>query len=361
MMRDEIEPAPIAATQLSQSGAPLLDVNRLNVYFRTPSGEVRAIQDLAFRLWPGEIAGLVGESGSGKSVTGLALIGLLPERSSRVTGEALFNGRDLISAKQAELSAIRGNDIGIIFQDPLTALDPVFTIERQVVEIVRAHEKISRVDARKRALKLLDDVGLPRAAERLKAYPHELSGGMQQRVMIAIALACNPQLLIADEPTTALDVTIQAQILDLLRSLSRERGTTVLLISHDLGVIAEVCSRVMTMYAGEVIEQCSVDDALDSPLHPYTSGLMEALPRPGAGRRRLRSIPGRVPSLDDMPEGCHFAPRCRYTQDRCAAEHPALRLVEPTRAVRCVRAEELHLPGSVEAMAAPTTQGVSDT
>jgi len=233
-------------------------------------------------------------------------------------------------------------------------------VEKQIVETIRAHQKVSRSEARRRAVALLDDVGIPHASERIKDYPHQLSGGMRQRVMAAIALACGPKLLIADEPTTALDVTIQAQILDLLRSLSAEHDMAVLLISHDLGVVAEACSRVMTMYAGEIVEQCSVDDALDKPLHPYTSGLMQAIPRAADGRQKLISIPGRVPALDQMPQGCRFGPRCAHAQPRCAEEHPALRAREPGRQVRCVRAEELHLPGAAEALRGVAVTGLAD-
>jgi peptide/nickel transport system ATP-binding protein len=330
---------------------PLLEVTGLNIYFQTPAGEVCAVRDLSFTLMPGEIVGLVGESGSGKTVTGLALLGLLPARQARVTGQIRLGDRDLVGASDAQLSRIRGTEISMIFQDPLAALDPVFTIERQIVETIRAHRKVSRSAARKRALTLLDDVGIPHAEERLQSYPHELSGGMRQRVMAAIALACEPKLLIADEPTTALDVTIQAQILDLLRDLSQAHEMAILLISHDLGVVAESCNRVMTMYAGELVEHSPVDDALEKPLHPYTSGLMQAIPRADASRARLRSIPGRVPALDEMPSGCRFAPRCDYTEQRCVSADPPLRAVRSARYVRCVRAEELRLPGAAEVIA----------
>ena len=330
---------------------PLLEVTGLNIYFQTGDGEVCAVHDLSFTLMPGETVGLVGESGSGKTVTGLALLGLLPARQARVTGHVRLGNRELVGASDAQLSRIRGSEISMIFQDPLAALDPVFTIERQIVETIRAHRKVSRSVARERALTLLNDVGIPHAAERLGSYPHELSGGMRQRVMAAIALACEPRLLIADEPTTALDVTIQAQILDLLREQSRARDMAILLISHDLGVVAESCSRVMTMYAGELVEHSPADDALEKPLHPYTSGLMQAIPRPHASRARLQSIPGRVPALDEMPSGCRFAPRCDHSEERCVSAAPALRSVQPGRLVRCVRAEELRLPGAAEVVA----------
>jgi peptide/nickel transport system ATP-binding protein len=352
--------APMALDSSAARAEPLLEVADLSIFFTTPAGEVCAARELSFTLRAGEIVGLVGESGSGKTVTGMALLGLLPPHSSRVAGRASLAGRELIAGGQARLSKIRGNDISMIFQDPLAALDPVFTVEKQIVETIRAHQKVSRSEARRRAVTLLDDVGIPHASERIKDYPHQLSGGMRQRVMAAIALACGPKLLIADEPTTALDVTIQAQILDLLRSLSAEHDMAVLLISHDLGVVAEACSRVMTMYAGEIVEECSVDDALDKPLHPYTSGLMQAIPRAADGRQKLISIPGRVPALDQMPPGCHFGPRCAHAQPRCAEEHPALWAPEPSRQVRCVRAEELHLPGAAEAISGVAVTGSAD-
>jgi peptide/nickel transport system ATP-binding protein len=352
--------APMAPDSPAARAQALLEVTDLSIFFATPAGEVCAARDVSFTLRPGEIVGLVGESGSGKTVTGMALLGLLPAHSTRVTGRASLAGRELITAGQARLSKIRGNDVSMIFQDPLAALDPVFSVEKQIVETIRAHQKVSRPEARRRAVALLDDVGIPHASERIKDYPHQLSGGMRQRVMAAIALACGPKLLIADEPTTALDVTIQAQILDLLRSLSAEHDMAVLLISHDLGVVAEACSRVMTMYAGEIVEQCSVDDALDQPWHPYTSGLMQAIPRAADGRQKLISIPGRVPALDQMPPGCHFGPRCAHAQPRCAAEHPALRAPAPGRQVRCVRAEELDLPGAAEVLRGVTVTGSAD-
>lgn len=325
---------------------PVLEVRDLTVRFETQAGPVTAVQDVSFRIDRNEIVGLVGESGSGKSVTGMAIMGLLPRRAAAVTGSALLDGQELVGADHRTLQKLRGNRISMVFQDALTALDPVFTIERQLVETIRAHLGESKVDARKRAVKLLDDVGIPRAAERLSDYPHQLSGGMRQRVMIAIALACNPALVIADEPTTALDVTIQAQILDLLRDLGAEHGTSVLFVSHDLGVISELCSRVMTMYAGELIETGEIDGVLERPQHPYTSGLLQAIPRSGE-TGRLRSIPGRVPALDQLPTGCRFAPRCVHAVEQCHATHPVLDEAGSGRTVRCPRAAELNLPGAL--------------
>lgn len=334
----------------ARTHAPLLQVDGLTVDFSGQSGRVTALRDVSFQMQPNEILGLVGESGSGKSVTGMALMGLLPRHTATVTGTAMLGGTDVLSASQKKLTAMRGEQMAMIFQDPLTALDPVYTIEHQLVETIRAHRSLSRSAARKRALSLLDDVGIPRARERMRDYPHQLSGGMRQRIMIAIALACDPRLLIADEPTTALDVTIQAQILDLVRELSGSHGTAVLFISHDLAVVAEMCSRVMTMYAGEIIEQGEVDPLLERPLHPYTSGLLASIPRAGDPHGRLHSIPGRVPALDAMPAGCRFNPRCGHVREECVAEHPPLRAFGE-RSARCVRAEELDLVGVTAAAA----------
>ncbi|WP_134322047.1 ABC transporter ATP-binding protein [Cumulibacter soli] len=345
-------PIKISEPSVDEQKPVLLDVRDLTVEFATPNGSVTAVRDVSFQMSPGEILGLVGESGSGKSVTGMAMMGLLPESSSRVSGSAVLDGTDLLSAGPKALTTLRGEKIAMIFQDPLTALDPVYTIEQQLIETLKAHRKISKGEARKRAISLLDDVGIPMAASRIKDYPHQLSGGMRQRVMIAISLACNPQLLIADEPTTALDVTIQAQILDLIRDLSTEHQTAVLFISHDLAVISELCSRVMTMYAGEVIEAGEVDPLLEVPLHPYTSGLLASIPRAGGDRGRLHSVPGRVPALDAMPAGCRFGPRCSHVIDQCISAHPGLRQVG-SRFVRCARAEELQLSGVVDV--APTS------
>ncbi|MPY95795.1 MAG: ATP-binding cassette domain-containing protein, partial [Acidimicrobiia bacterium] len=325
----------------------LLDVRDLSIRFRTPRGEVGAVRDLSFAIGPGETVGMVGESGSGKSVTGLAVMGLLPTHSARVSGEVRFAGRNLLDLGPAEMERVRGAEIGMIFQEPMTALDPVFNVGQQIGETLRAHQDVSRKEARRRAVELLDAVGIPLAGRRVDDYPHQLSGGMRQRVVIAIALACEPQLLIADEPTTALDVTIQAQILDLLRQLSRDRGTAVLLITHDLGVVAEACERVITLYAGEVVESSTVDDALEHPRHPYTSGLVRAIPRAGVRKSLLYAIPGRVPALHEMPAGCRFHPRCEHALERCVAERQALVEVGPGRLARCWRWDELELEGAL--------------
>jgi peptide/nickel transport system ATP-binding protein len=325
----------------------VLEVRGLNVFFESAVGRLHAVSDLSFSVGAGEMVGLVGESGSGKSVTALALNGLLPQYSSHVTGEVLLNGRDVLGMDDKARAATRGREIGMIFQEPMTALDPVFTVGAQLGETLRTHEKLDRRSARRRAVELLDMVGIPDPARRVDAYPHQLSGGMRQRVMIAIALAAGPSLLVADEPTTALDVTIQAQILDVLRDLSRDRGTAVLLITHDLGVVAETCSRVLTMYAGQLVESGTVEDALVRPAHPYTSGLIGSIPTTALRKAVLPTIPGRVPPLSAMPSGCRFGPRCSHAAEGCDAPQ-ALRPLggDQSRHVRCHLAEGLRLSGA---------------
>jgi len=301
---------------------------------------------ISFTVARGETDGLIGESGSGKTVTGLAILGLLPRNQSRITGRILFDGSDLAVMPEARLRHLRGRRIGMIFQEPMTALDPVFTIGRQITETLRAHFPISVREARSRTIEALAQVGIPSPALRVDDYPHHLSGGMRQRAMIAIALACEPDLLIADEPTTALDVTVQAQITELLLRLVSERGTALLFISHDLGVIAQSCASVITLYAGQVVEDGEIDAVLETPLHPYTSGLLRSLPRFAAHRARLPSIAGRVPSPAEMPAGCRFAPRCPHARPACKEPQ---RLIEsaPRRRVRCIRHAELQLPGAL--------------
>jgi peptide/nickel transport system ATP-binding protein len=310
-----------------------LDVRSLEVFFQTLEGEVQAVRDVSFSVGAGEVVGVVGESGCGKSVTALAIMGLLPPGLSRTRGSAVLGGDDLLALSADQLVKARGRDISMIFQEPMTALDPVFRIGDQIAETVRAHQRVSRRAAVDRTVQVLTDVGIPDAASRAKAYPHQLSGGMRQRVMIA------------DEPTTALDVTVQAQILGLLEQLSREHGTAVVLITHDLGVVAETCTRIHTMYAGEIVEECGLDEALVDPKHPYTSGLIQAIPRSGTRRQPLYSIPGRVPPLTEMPAGCRFQPRCEHARQVCQAPQPFLQLGD--RAVRCVRQAELALPGAI--------------
>ena len=324
----------------------LLSVRGLSVTLGTSAGRLPITRDISFDVKSGERVGIVGESGCGKSVTGLALLGLLPPRISSVEGQILLDGRDLNGLSERRLSRIRGREIAMIFQEPMSALDPVFTVGQQIGEAIRVHFKVGRREARERAVDVLARVGIPAPERRHDEYPHQLSGGMRQRAMIAIALACEPRLLIADEPTTALDVTIQAQIIDILLQLSDEAGMALLFITHDIGVVAETCQRVLTMYAGEVVENAATDDVLTAPLHPYTSGLMRSLPSLGERKVRLPSIPGRVPTPGSMPEGCRFAPRCAFAQERCHSPQPMRRLV-PGRSARCCRAEELELPGTL--------------
>jgi oligopeptide/dipeptide ABC transporter ATP-binding protein len=305
----------------------VLDIRGLSVAFDTVEGTGLAVNEVSFSIARGETVALVGESGCGKSVTAMSVLRLLPSPPSRVVGgEVLFEGRDLLALPVDDMRAIRGRDIAMIFQEPMTSLNPVFTIGDQITEAIRTHEPVSAKAAQARAIELLDLVRIPDAAKRIDDYPHRLSGGMRQRVMIAMALACRPRLLIADEPTTALDVTIQAQILDLLRKLQAELGTALLLITHNLGIVAEMAKRVVVMYAGRTVEQGSVRQILKAPRHPYTRGLLGATPEPPHAAKALRStlseIPGLVPSLFAMPPGCTFAPRCVFATDRCRQALP---------------------------------------
>ncbi len=330
---------PTAAT-------PLLSVQDLSIHFKGVDREVQATRGIDFTLRAGERVGIVGESGCGKTVTGLSILRLLPAHSSRVTGRILFEGRDLLALSPREMRAVRGAEIGMIFQEPMSALDPVFTIGEQIGETLRTHRGLTRSQARARAIEALGAVGIPLPQRRVDEYPHQLSGGMRQRAMIAIALACEPKLLVADEPTTALDVTIQAQIIRLLVDLSRRLGTALLFITHDLGVVAETCDRLLTMYAGEVVEDARVDDALIRPRHPYTSGLLRSIPRLSPRKTVLPSVPGRVPSLTAMPSGCRFGPRCPHAAPGCAAPQ-VLQPLENARRARCARQAELTLPGAL--------------
>jgi oligopeptide/dipeptide ABC transporter ATP-binding protein len=305
------------------SAAPLLEVEDLGVSFATEDGTVRAVDGISFALAPSDILAIVGESGSGKSVTVMTLMGLTRGVNARFEGSARFGGRDLIAASEEEMEHVRGAEIAMIFQDPMTSLDPVYRIGDQIVEQILAHEEVSKIDARHRAIDLLEEVGIPRPAERADAYPHELSGGMRQRVMIAMALSCDPRILIADEPTTALDVTIQAQILERIKVLRDRTDTAVILVTHDLGVVADVADRVAVMYAGRIVEQGTVDEIFYDPQHPYTWGLLGSITRLDRERpRRLPSIPGTPPSLLDPPKGCHFRPRCPHEFDRCQEVPP---------------------------------------
>jgi peptide/nickel transport system ATP-binding protein len=297
---------------------PLLEVRDLGVSFATEDGTVRAVDGVSFTLAPRDILAIVGESGSGKSVSVMTLMGLTRGVNARFEGSARFRGEDLIAASEEHMQSVRGAEIAMIFQDPMTSLDPVYRIGDQIIEQIRAHESVSKAEARDRAIALLDQVGIPRAAERVDAYPHELSGGMRQRVMIAMALSCDPSILIADEPTTALDVTIQAQILERIKDLRDRTNTAVILVTHDLGVVADVADRIAVMYSGRIVEQGTVDDIFYDPQHPYTWGLLGSITRLDRERpRRLPSIAGSPPSLIDPPKGCHFRARCPHEFDRC--------------------------------------------
>jgi oligopeptide/dipeptide ABC transporter ATP-binding protein len=315
---------------------PLLSVSDLEVRFWTGRGTVHAVNGISFDISPGETLGIVGESGCGKSVTSLALLGILPRAGRATKGEALFEGRDLLKLSNDELRRVRGREIAMIFQDPMTSLNPVLTVGRQIREALQTHFDLDRKEANVRATELLDQVGIPSAAARLQDYPHQFSGGMRQRAMIAMALACEPKLLIADEPTTALDVTIQAQILDLLRNLVAERNAALILITHDLGVVAGMCERVNVMYAGMFMETGSAEQLFEQPRHPYTLGLLQSVPRLDAARRtRLRPIEGQPPNMLRAPSMCPFAPRCRFEVPESRQDVPPLRELEPGRHVAC--------------------------
>ena len=302
----------------------LLEVNDLKTYFRTDDGIVKAVDGVTFKVEKGKTLGIVGESGSGKSVTCLTIMGLNPKASAITSGEALFNGEDLLKMKQGRLRDIRGNDIAMIFQDPMTSLNPVHTIGRQLIEAVLLHRDVTKKVARARALELLGAVGIPRPKRRIDDYPHQFSGGMRQRVMIAMALVNDPDLLIADEPTTALDVTTQAQILQLTKTLQQEFGSAIIMITHDLGVVAETADDVVVMYAAKVVEHAPVNEIFTRPRHPYTWGLLGSLPRLDTDVERLVQIPGQPPSLLNPPSGCRFHPRCPYVMSVCRTEQPAL-------------------------------------
>ncbi|MBV9521677.1 MAG: ABC transporter ATP-binding protein [Alphaproteobacteria bacterium] len=320
----------------------LLSVEGLTVAFKTERGEVPAIEEVSFALAPGEILGIVGESGSGKSVTALSIMGLLPRPPARVAAGAIrFAGTDLLRLSEREMRRLRGSGIAMIFQEPMTSLNPVFTIGDQLVETLAAHQRLAPRAARERAVAMLAKVGIAAPERRLQDYPHQLSGGMRQRVMIAMALTCNPKLLIADEPTTALDVTIQAQILELLLSLRDELGMAVIIITHNMGVVAETADRVLVMYAGKVVEEAPVDPLFERPAHPYTRGLLASIPSLEDARARLVTIPGALPNPAALPSGCRFAPRCAWCLPACAAAPPALVAVGAGHEAACIRHAEL--------------------
>ena len=332
----ELQPA---RRRVGEAGERLLDVRGLQTSFHTRDGVVRAVTGVDFHVDRGEVFGLVGESGCGKSVTSLSIMRLIVPPGRIEGGEVLFDGQDLLKLRDREMRSVRGERISMIFQQPTSSLNPVYDVGMQVGEMLELHRQMKRKDARERALELLQMVGIPDPRRRLAAFPHELSGGMAQRVMIAMALACEPELLIADEPTTALDVTIQAQILDVIRTLQRETNTAMILITHDLGVVAEMCDRVAVMYAGEIVEEGDVTGLFANPKHPYTRGLIGSVPRLGEDREELSVIPGQVPNLIDLPEACRFGPRCtarvEYRVELAEQQHPELREVASGHAARC--------------------------
>jgi peptide/nickel transport system ATP-binding protein len=313
----------------------VLEINNLETSFRTDDGEITVVDGVNLEVRKGETLGIVGESGCGKSVTSLSIIGLLPRIGRIKKGEIKFRGKDLTKLSQRELRHIRGKEIAMIFQEPMTSLNPVYTIGSQIMELVLNHMKMSKREAKAHAVEMLKTVGIPRAEEVVDEYPHQLSGGMRQRVMIAMAMSCNPQILIADEPTTALDVTIQAQILDLMRDLQKKKDMSILLITHDLGVVAEMCDRVVVMYAGQVVEEADVETLFEKPSHPYTVGLLQSIPKLEEEKEYLTSIGGAVPSPTNMPIGCRFADRCDRVIDRCYQEAPPLFMLENGQKCRC--------------------------
>ncbi|AIQ30932.1 peptide ABC transporter ATP-binding protein [Paenibacillus sp. FSL P4-0081] len=319
----------------------LLEVSGLCTEFQTAAGTIRAVDGISLSVRKGETLGIVGESGCGKSITSLSIMQLLPKRISRIaSGHIRFEGKDMLEMSMKEVRGIRGNRIAMIFQEPMTSLNPVFKIGRQISESARYHLKLSKKEAAERAVEMLRKVGIPRPEKIAQQYAHQLSGGMRQRVMIAMAMVCNPQLLIADEPTTALDVTIQAQILDLMRELQEKEGMSILMITHDLGVVAEMCDRVVIMYAGQIVEETDVATLYSNPLHPYTRGLLASLPQLAGDENRLSSIPGQVPNPANLPSGCRFAPRCPVAVERCSEKLPELLEVQPGHKCRCILQQE---------------------
>ena len=343
-----VERAPDAATTpLEDPPKTLLRVTDLSVEFATDTGPATVVDHVSFSVQRGEMLGIVGESGSGKTVTSLGVMRLVPSPPGRITsGTVEFGRRDLLSLSLAQMRNVRGDQIAMVFQDPMTSLNPVFTIETQLVDTIRLHRKISKRAAKARAVELLDMVGIPDPERRVKDYPHQLSGGMRQRALLALALSCEPRLLIADEPTTALDVTVQAQILDLLRSLRTRLDMSVIFVTHDLGVVADLCSRVVVMYAGQVVEEAPVGELFAHPRHPYTEGLLAAIPQIHGDDERLASIPGVVPAATDMPVGCRFHPRCPYAQPECVTTTVELTSLDDRHRTRCIRVEELALEGA---------------
>ena len=307
---------------------PLLEVTDLATHFHTEEGVVKAVDGVDFHVDEGEIIGIVGESGCGKSITSLSILRLIPSPPGKIErGSIIFQGEDLLKKPEKEMRRIRGNKISLISQDPMTSLNPVLTVGEQIVEAIVLHQNVNKKTAWQRAAAALEQVGIPSGSDRVKDYPHQFSGGMRQRVVIAMALACQPKLLIADEPTTALDVTIQAQILDLMRDIRSQRGAAIILITHDLGVVAEMCDKVAVMYAGKIVEYTDVNTIFKDPKHPYTKGLLHSIPRLGETKERLEPIEGQPPSLSQLPKGCSFFPRCKYAFEPCLEEYPSLKKV----------------------------------
>jgi peptide/nickel transport system ATP-binding protein len=328
---------------------PLLELDGLRTYFDTLAGTVRSVDGVSFRVDAGETLGVVGESGCGKSVTALSILRLVPCPPRRHQGAVRYRGQDLLQLTEKQMRGIRGNRISMIFQEPMTSLNPVLSVGRQIAESVQQHQGLGRAAAMQRAVEMLKVVQIPEAERRSAEYPHQLSGGMRQRVMIALALACNPELLIADEPTTALDVTIQAQILDLIKKLQKELGMGVIMITHDLGVVAESCDRVVVMYAGRKVEEAPVIELFDRPRHPYTRALMASMPSMNTHAKRLTEIPGIVPALHDLGRGCAFAPRCGFAAQRCREDSPQLIAQGEGHVVACFAVEEGRIPAAAEA------------
>lgn len=330
----------------------LVELRGLKTVFRTEDGQVPAVNGVSFHVSRGETLGVVGESGCGKSVTSLSIMRLIPSPPGKIVeGQILFEGQDLLQKTEAQMRKIRGNEISMIFQEPMTSLNPVYTIGDQIAEAIELHQGLSHKEAIEKAVEMLRLVGIPLPERRVHEYPHQLSGGMRQRVMIAMALSCNPKLLVADEPTTALDVTIQAQILELMKKLKKEMGMAIMLITHDLGVVAEMCERVVVMYAGKVVEEADVVSLFKNPLHPYTEGLLNSMPSLSEDRDRLHVIDGVVPNLLHMPGGCSFHPRCPYATDKCRQEEPTLQQVAPGRQAACWLAAERLADNAVEVRA----------
>jgi peptide/nickel transport system ATP-binding protein len=322
----------------SNERSEILRVENLTTVFHTQEGIVRAVEDVSFSVFEGQTLGIVGESGCGKSVTSLSIMRLIQTPPGKIeAGKIFYRGQNILEFSDEAMRKIRGNKISMIFQEPMTALNPVFTIGDQINEVLALHRELSAKDQRTMTLQLLQKVGIPEAEERIDDYPHQLSGGMRQRVMMAMALACEPQLLIADEPTTALDVTIQAQILELLRDLQKTLGMAMILITHDLGIVAETADYLLVMYAGKVVEQGPVQEVFSSPRHPYTRGLLKSLPTFSGKKQRLESIPGIVPNLLHLPQGCRFQDRCSFATEDCKAKVPELRKISETHAVRCLK------------------------